>query len=201
MLPIALPLLLNIVRSILLISIAYTILVALYFLGYFRLQAPSTFLTRGNDDDGGTSSSFVEREKSCHTSSGCSTCSSSSSSLRLFNCQHNQHQYLCFPPYCAPGGLRSRLFPTAAASYTSSSFDAGISIQEQQTNNSNNNNNETQTAYHTTNCNTPNPLDLVLQNPYILPLLPSVVKKALQDCRDDWDTLGGSPVVLYGIHC
>jgi len=177
-LPIALPLLLHTVRSILLISIAYTILVTLYFLGYFRLQAPSTFLTRGNDDDGGTtSSSFVEREKSCHTSSGCSTCSSSSSSLRLFNCQHNQHQYLCFPPYCAPGGLRSRLFPTAASytsSSSSSSFD-GISIQEQQTNNSNNNNNETQTAYHTTNCSTPNPLDLVLQNPYILPLLPSSI--------------------------
>eukprot|EP00984_Skeletonema_dohrnii_P016808 scaffold7526_cov115-Skeletonema_dohrnii-CCMP3373.AAC.7 len=190
-LSIALPLLLHIVRSLLLISIAYTSLVTLYFLGYFRLQVPSTFLTRGgNDDDGGTSSSSVEREKSCHTSSGCSTCSSS---LWLFNCQHNQHQYLCFPPYCAPGGLRSRLFPTAAASYTSLSFDAGISIQEQQTNDNNSNDNETQTAYHTTNSSTPNnPLDLVLQNPYILPLLPSVVKKALQDCRDDWDTLGGS---------
>jgi len=187
---IALPHLRHIVESLFLISIAYILVITVYFLGFIRLEVPSSFLTRENNDNGGTVVvEQEERKKSCHCSGG-STCTSSAS-LWLFHCEHNQHQYLCFPPYCSPGGLRSRLFPATATVAVGSSLVDCISIQEkQQTNNQSQI--TTTTTYHTTTNSTANPLDTILQNPYILAILPSVIKSTLQDCRDDWDTLGGS---------
>lgn len=165
----------------------------MYFLGFVRLQGHST---RENDDRG--TSSLVKRRKSCTDKcSGCSTTTCTTSSLpRLFHCQHNQHHYLCFPPYCAPGGLRSQLFPTAPESCYTSSSGGIIFIQETQHPTNDKRTFKSQTtsflASSTSISSTSNPLDLLLQNPYILTVLPAVVQKALQDCRDDWDTLGGS---------
>jgi len=47
------------------------------------------------------------------------------SHLWLYECHHDQGTYLCFPPYCAPGGLRDRLFPSHP-SVDSIGGDSGI---------------------------------------------------------------------------
>ena len=108
--------------------------------------------------------------------------------LWLYECQHHQDSYLCFPPYCAPGGLRSRLFPSADCSRTEIEISEVLqnksspSKEGSATENSNK-------LYQTTN-STNNPLDLILQYPSIP--LPYFVKQVLEDRRYDWNTLGGS---------
>ena len=108
--------------------------------------------------------------------------------LWLYECQHHQDSYLCFPPYCAPGGLRSRLFPSADCSRTEIEISEVLqnksspSKEGSETENSNK-------LYQTTN-STNNPLDLILQYPSIP--LPYFVKQVLEERQYDWNTLGGS---------
>ena len=92
----------------------------LFFLGYFRFDpsatagpdfvgvgaaaaasGPSARATVDDDDDSGSTAIAI------------ATPSGSNNHHWLFECQHNQNKYLCFPPYCAPGGIRSRIFPTS----------------------------------------------------------------------------------------
>ena len=162
------------------IFILYTIVIIVYFLGYFRFEAPVVFSTQD------TSSSSQE------------------GSLWLFECHHNQQQYLCFPPYCAPGGLRSRIFPAAYNNNnnnnntTTEKAAEGISIQETELSTDEYNSTTTNTTesptyhYHTTSSTTLNPLDYILQNPYLHPVLPTFVTSILTSYQQDWDTLGGS---------
>ena len=107
--------------------------------------------------------------------------------LWLYECKHYQDSYLCFPPYCAPGGLRSRLFPSTDCNRTEieiSEVLQNISSPAEGSETENNN-----TLYQTTK-STNNPLDLILQYPSIL--LPYFVKQALEERQHNWDTLGGS---------
>ena len=169
---------LRIVQSIIVVSVAYSVLIAVYFLGYFRLESPARF--KENDDaEGNPSAAAAKKATTC----------SKSSSLQLFTCRHNQEDYLCFPPYCAPGGLRSRLFPAAADISSVAETSRVISIKHEE--HIDDNNSRTRT-YYTTSNSTTTPIDILLKNPHIVYFLPTFVKRIVQDCQDDWVTLGGS---------
>ncbi len=107
--------------------------------------------------------------------------------LWLYECQHNQGTYLSFPPYCAPGGLRSRLFPQTAA--INSEEDKRVLIAHTTCESCSSDSEGVVGSYRTTD-STSNPLDLILNNSY-LPL-PSFVRQQLLDRRNEWTTLGGS---------
>lgn len=81
-----------------------------FFLGYYRFESPA----RSEPDvaAGGSTASESGAVQSPSTSADTAT----KNKLWLYECHHNQENYLCFPPYCAPGGLRSRLFPSTTES-------------------------------------------------------------------------------------
>ncbi len=84
-------------------------IITLYFLGYIRLRTPSL------EESVIRSTPSSSEPSSCL--SGLSEVDSAPEIRRgphlwLYECQHDQGTYLCFPPYCAPGGLRDRLFPS-----------------------------------------------------------------------------------------
>ena len=197
----------RIIQIIIAIIILYTIVIIVYFLGYFRFEAPVVFSTQ---DTTSSSSPAAQNKDGVKTCSDCNKHKQQQQqeeeeeegSLWLFECHHNQQQYLCFPPYCAPGGLRSRIFPAA---YNNNNDDitaekvaqGGILIQETKSSTTDNNNSATTTEsptchYHTTASTTHNPLDYILQNPYLHPVLPTFVTLILTSVKEDWDTVGGS---------
>jgi len=184
----------------------------LYFLGYFRFEVPV-----GSDSAATAGATTTESGQSTSSTPVCPH-------LWLYECQHNQNYYLSFPPYCAPGGLRSRLFPSIESTpreieveVTDSSSEAKededdpfalhdplfVPFPKTQTFSRRKKNPSKASSLskegpdkvpsnrlcRTTN-STNNPLDLILQSPY-LPL-PYFVKQALEGRQHDWDTLGGS---------
>jgi len=209
----------------------------LYFLGYFRFEVPA----RSEYSAATAANSNNNKSDSNNDASSTTTTSSSCPHLWLYECHHNHHKYLCFPPYCAPGGLRSRLFPPAVDTTTTTlreieivadSDGSQVEVEEEdedenlfalqladpffipfptsQTKSSRRKNkgrsktsssslppkegspndlSNTHRLYCTKN-STNNPLDLILQSPY-LPL-PTFVKQSLEGRQYDWNTLGGS---------
>ncbi|KAL9179411.1 hypothetical protein ACHAXT_008701 [Thalassiosira profunda] len=170
----------------------FAIIDTLFFLGYVPFETPAR--SRGGRVDAARKS----EESDPTTSAACPH-------LWLYECRHHQDKYLCFPPYCAPGGLRSRLFPSADSAHSEIETTEHEEQQEEDlfalhdplyipfpSHNKKSHVEEGSSAsppklYRTTN-STNNPLDLILQSPY----LPLVVKKALEGRRHDWNTLGGS---------
>jgi len=133
----------------------------LFFFGYCPFETPAR--------SGATAESAPESGESY--TAAVSDCPH----LWIYECRHNHDDHLCFPPYCAPGGLRSRLFGIAEES-------ASIEIADKEGSEGR--------LCRTTNSRH-NPLDLILQSPY-LPL-PYFVRQSLEGRHHDWDTLGGSP--------
>ncbi|KAL7548259.1 hypothetical protein ACHAWF_011551 [Thalassiosira exigua] len=185
----------------------------LFFLGFIRFETPVSVSATGD-----ITTATAEAGKFTSTADPVPR-------LWLYECEHNQRSYLCFPPYCAPGGLRSRLFPaTDTVSPSIEIADSGSEEREeeekgdtlfplhdpfnvpfpkkaQNSPSCKRDPNKVSTPsnkgagkalnklFRTTN-STNNPLDLILQSPY-LPL-PYFVKQALEGRQHDWNTLGGS---------
>ena len=99
----------------------------LYFLGYIRLKTPESAEASADSSSASASSSA----SSSNSPSGGEGTVIHHPHLWLYECQHDQSAYLCFPPYCAPGGLRSLLFPSyPAIDTTGKSIERAILISD-----------------------------------------------------------------------
>ena len=79
----------------------------LFFLGYFRFEPSAPSDPACASTAVGPSAIPAHNIDSNNNNDGGAV-----TDTWLYKCQHNQHEYLCFPPYCSPGGLRSRIFPS-----------------------------------------------------------------------------------------
>jgi len=186
----------------------------LFFLGYFRFETPAA--TRSN-------STVAAGEPSPSTDSSASApAGATGPHLWLYECKHDQDRYLCFPPYCAPGGLRSRLFPSVKNTCEIEIAATGSEVEEEEEEEE-----EFLPLHDPFNIPFPKPCTFPTRNkkhcketssvskeqsgednsklyrttnstnnPLDLILgsnyLPYFVKQALEDRQHDWNTLGGS---------
>ena len=165
----------------------------MYHLGTFSFEPPAVESSESSKDQSAACDSASSSVTEEVPSSG-KTVDQPEEKTWLYECYHHGEDYLCFPPYCAPGGLRSRLFAAGAFSRESDSGSEDITCHS-----SNNIQKKAEELVHQhslfryNNLSFPlsnNPLDLILGNQYVS--LPHFVKQILIDTQHDWDTLGGS---------
>ena len=128
----------------------------------------------------------------------------SSTDQWLYNCHHTNGDYLCFPPYCAPGGLR-QLFLDTNQSRSSDKLQQDLeshqdSITDHKAEVKRGNLQSSTDKYNSFDSpsdpspsfeNSPsNPLELLLNSS--TPHLPQYIQQKILDTQQDWNTLGGS---------
>mmetsp|Transcript_7890 Transcript_7890/g.13918 ORF Transcript_7890/g.13918 Transcript_7890/m.13918 type:complete len:1243 (+) Transcript_7890:106-3834(+) len=174
------------------LALLFSGIATLFFLGYFPFETPVAC----------SNPAAVAAGVPTESDESATASASAGPHLWLYECHHNHSSYLCFPPYCAPGGLRSRLFPSVERTTCEIEVaDCGSEVEEEEDDlfplldpfnirkKSPSKTSSPPKEYRTTN-STNNPLDLILQSPY-LPL-PYFVKQSLEGRQYDWNTLGGS---------
>jgi hypothetical protein len=96
-----------------------------YHLGTFSFEPPAVESSESSKDQSAACDSASSSVTEEVPSSG-KTVDQPEEKTWLYECYHHGEDYLCFPPYCAPGGLRSRLFAAGAFSRESDSGSEDI---------------------------------------------------------------------------